>query len=307
MDLTNEILKERKNGIGGSDCAAVLGLSKWSTPLDIYLSKIDRSINVREQTRLMRSGHKLEPIVIEDYEEKTSQKVFQPDGIFKNPKYPWLLANVDGLIEDKKLIIEAKTTRFFNEDWGDEYTDQIPTEYYIQIAQYCLILEYDTVEVAALSRSDWDFRIYRYTRNKAVEEKIIERTKNFWENNVLKRIPPQPTNGEDIMKLYKKATLDKTLLASDVLCDLAYKHREVKNNIKKLETESKGIENKIKGELKDCSYLVDPDGTKLAAWTNVETSRFNTKKFKEEHNDLYKKYLVPSECRKFLNKIKGGK
>lgn len=35
-----EWLKNRQTGIGGSDVAAILGLSKWKTPLDVYNDKI---------------------------------------------------------------------------------------------------------------------------------------------------------------------------------------------------------------------------------------------------------------------------
>ena len=35
-----EWLKTRQTGIGGSDVAAILGHSKWKTPLDVYIDKI---------------------------------------------------------------------------------------------------------------------------------------------------------------------------------------------------------------------------------------------------------------------------
>ena len=39
LETTEQFENERKCGIGGSDIAAVMGLSKWKTPLDVYNEK----------------------------------------------------------------------------------------------------------------------------------------------------------------------------------------------------------------------------------------------------------------------------
>ena len=38
--ITEKQRLERKKSIGGSDVAAILGLSPWKTPGDVYLEKI---------------------------------------------------------------------------------------------------------------------------------------------------------------------------------------------------------------------------------------------------------------------------
>ena len=57
--LTAEHLAARKRGIGGSDAPAVLGVSPWRTPLDVYLDKTDQSDPV-ETTEAMEWGSRLE-------------------------------------------------------------------------------------------------------------------------------------------------------------------------------------------------------------------------------------------------------
>ena len=200
MQLTEEILRERKTGIGGSECAAVLGLSKWASPLDIYLSKISDDINI-EQTEPQKWGHALEPLVIKEYENVTNQEVEQPNTIIKNEKYPWLLANIDGKVKDKNIILEAKTTRFFNDEWGEPYTDEIPQQYLLQCAHYCIVLgdNISKVDIAVLAGGQ-EFRIYQYERNKQLEEMIIQGTHDFWENHIKKRMPPDPDSKSDIIK-----------------------------------------------------------------------------------------------------------
>ena len=40
MTISKEaFLERRRSGIGGSDIAAIIGISPWKTPRDIYLAK----------------------------------------------------------------------------------------------------------------------------------------------------------------------------------------------------------------------------------------------------------------------------
>ena len=62
--LTEQQIKERKNYIGGSDCAAVLGMSRWGSPLTVWMEKTGQS-EVKEENLAMKLGNKLEQIVAE--------------------------------------------------------------------------------------------------------------------------------------------------------------------------------------------------------------------------------------------------
>jgi len=297
MQLTDEILKERKTGIGGSDCAAVLGYSKWSTPLDIYLSKIDPESLPVEQTDAMRDGHDIEPIVIKRYEETTNCEIDQPNKIFRSEKYPWLIANVDGLVKGKDIILEAKSTKFFNNDeWGDENTDNIPDQYLFQLAHYCLVLNKPQADLAA-----WSFgqplRIYKYTRDKGLEEQIIDLTHDFWKNHVEKLIPPLPVNDIDLLKLYKTADETKTLIADDELYSIIVKYADICNSTKNLELNKENLKNKIKMYMANNAYITGANGERLVSWKNQTANRFNIKAFKEKYPLLYKQFETVSQTR----------
>jgi putative phage-type endonuclease len=304
MQLTPEILKERKTGIGGSDCAAVLRLSKWSTPLDIYLSKINPNSKIKEN-EYMEWGHRLEPVVLEKYKEFMNVEIKTPNHIFKNNKYPWMLANVDGLSGSPNIntIVEVKTTRAFNEDWGVQGTDEIPQEYLIQVAHYCAVLDMEYADIAALGGGS-EFRLYHYRRNKELEQQIIDKTHDFWHNNVLKQIPPEPINNNDIIKLYQHGDESKTLLATDDIEGLAHQHKTLKEEAKKLKERQDFIELELKVAMKDNVYLVDAIGTKLLSWKNQSSTRLDTKTFKIAHADLYQQISKESESRVLRNHIK---
>lgn len=108
-------LNERKKGIGGSDVAAILGLSKWSTPFQVYADKRGEA-EERAQSMGMLIGTVLEPWILEEYERQTESQVERVGKILYDKEYPFLLATVDGMLPDR--IVECKTARD-NKDWGD--------------------------------------------------------------------------------------------------------------------------------------------------------------------------------------------
>ena len=82
-----EWLKLRQIGIGGSDVAVLLGLSKWRTPLDVYNSKIEAP--EESDNASMEWGRRLEPVIREKYAEAVGTEVTIPPFMFQHPgQYP---------------------------------------------------------------------------------------------------------------------------------------------------------------------------------------------------------------------------
>src|ERR1700723_2889071 len=111
MSLTAEQLKARETGIGGSDAAAALGLSKRTTALELYLEKrgeIARE-EISEDNEVIWWGRALEPIVRQRYAEKTGRVVLLPEGTLRHPAYSYMLAHVDGIIQGEPRGYEGKT------------------------------------------------------------------------------------------------------------------------------------------------------------------------------------------------------
>jgi len=303
MSLSKKILRERKSGIGGSDCAAIMGLSKWRTPLDVYLDKIDKDIPYNAQeSEAFYFGNLLEPVVIKEYEKRSKNTCSKLKDTIKNNKHPWLLANIDALVEDKKIIVEAKTTRYFSDDWGYDGGDKIPQEYLIQVAHYCLVLDYDVAHIAVLGATN-DFRIYVYNRSKELEKLIIEKTKRFWEENVLKNIPPSVSSVEDINKLFRKEKIDSKITASDEIINLIEKHTELDSTQSLIEEELEIIKGKIKLYMGENALLTGNDGSKLFSWKNQITNRVNTKLLKLNNPELHKSLIEAKESRVFRSFI----
>lgn len=281
-------LKARKQGIGGSDCAAVLGMSKWKTPLQIYQDKISNEI-IENNSEPVYWGIIHEPQIIKKYSIVTGKKCITDNPMFTSKKYPWLFANIDALIKNEPLILEAKSTRFFNDKWGEAGSDEIPQEYLIQCAHYCLILaefrETKGVDIAALGSTN-DFRVYHYKRNKVLEKYIIDITNDFWHKYVLKKEPPPFSNLDNAKDFYKKVNPNTFIVADAQIQELHEQLKSLKENVKNHEKQIEVLKNELQFFMKDKETLIDVDNNKLITW-------------KQQNRKGYTKVVEPTSFRMF--------
>jgi len=181
-------LEERRKGIGGSDAAAVAGLSRYRTPIQVYMEKLGL-IDPPEENEAMYWGKKLEDLVADEFSVRTGLKVRRKNAILKHPEYPWMLANVDRLIVGKREGLECKTTSSYKASEWDG--DEIPWEYAIQCYHYMAVTGFDAWWIAALIGGN-RFLYKRIERDEGIIDNLIKIESDFWHNHVLKGIPPEP-------------------------------------------------------------------------------------------------------------------
>lgn len=283
-----EFLKRRKNFLGGSDIGCIVGVNKYKSALDIYIDKTTDTITetINEAARF---GHLLEDIVAQEYSRKTGNKVDIEKGLIIHPKYPIACANIDRWVNDKEFILECKTTCFMKgNEWGEEYTDQIPEAYLCQIAWYAAICDVPKVDIAVLIGGQ-TFKIYTYNRNLEFEDKLMQIGNNFWNNHIIPRIPPLPVNLSDISTLYPESNNSTIEANDDFLCKIE-KLKNLKSQEKNLQEEIKGLQFEIKSFMKEHDTLIDPFGATLITWKN---SYKNDKKLRP--------FLIKSPERIYIN------
>lgn len=111
-------LRDRKKGIGGSDVAAVLGLSPWRTPLDVFNDKTAETVDEKPQSDAAHFGTILEDVVAEEFSRRTGFKVMRFNKtLSQNPGahaggVGWARANLDRVIVNPAI---AKKVRFTSE------------------------------------------------------------------------------------------------------------------------------------------------------------------------------------------------
>ena len=111
--------------IGGSDVAALFGVSPWTTELDLWLEKTGRKKRKIENPYILEMGHLLEPIIGHFFGVKTGHKVKSDTYLYQHCDFPYMLANPDFRYEDKndgsEGILECKSTSYHkSEEWGED-------------------------------------------------------------------------------------------------------------------------------------------------------------------------------------------
>ena len=74
------MVEMRSNYIGGSDVAAILGLSKYLTPYEVWESKVNGSR--QDDNPAMLWGRLLEPVVIKHFENTNGVNVYDNNKLY---------------------------------------------------------------------------------------------------------------------------------------------------------------------------------------------------------------------------------
>ncbi len=151
----DEWLDWRRKGLGGSDAAAVLGISPFRTARDLYYDKLGIvTADDQENWVAPEMGNLLEPLVARIFEKKTGLKIYQRKCMFQHPKCPWMLADLDYLVElpDGSIaILEIKTTNYNAKDkWWYNGEEIVPVYYEAQGRHYMAVMNIDRVYFCCL-------------------------------------------------------------------------------------------------------------------------------------------------------------
>lgn len=299
-------LEARRNGIGGSDAGAIMGVSKWSSPLSVYMDKIGKSVE-KEETEAMRQGTDLEPYVAERFvrymEEKEGRKVKvrRCNKILVHPDYPWMIANIDRDIVGEDAGLECKTASTMNR--CDYAAGNIPETYYYQCLHYMAVTGASHWYLAVLQYSR-DFHVFDIPRNDDRIEMLIQAEEDFWNNHVLAKVPPLPTGDDNdtamVNVLYPIVAEVEKVDISEMENDLQVRDM-LKSQLKKLESDIDEIENRIKMKLGD--HVGGFSNSYIVNWGQYERSSFDKKKLLEDHPEfeaLIKQYTTIKPQRRFM-------
>ena len=292
----NNFLTQRKKGIGGSDIAAILGVSKFKTALDVYLSKT--TDQPEQQGEHLYWGHALENPIIDRFVQDTGALVIRQPETRQHPDYEWAIANADALITNGdtiEAILEIKTSSAFkSREWGADDTDEVPIEYIAQVQWYMWIYDVNEAYLAALIGGN-QYRQYHITRDDELIAMLAEKAQAFWQNHVIPRIPPEPQDGADAQNLSPPDNGATAEADSDTLTAYA-ELRELKAQEKELKAQIAAREDLLKIKIGNYSAM-QANGNTLFTWKAQSSNRFDNSAFKNAHPDLYRQYTKTSETR----------
>lgn len=290
-----EWLEERRKGIGGSDAAAALGISKWKTPFMLYLEKTGE-IAQPDPGEAAYWGARLEEVVAEEFAIRTGKRVRRRNAIFVDPERPFMLANIDREVVGENAGLEVKTTGAWGRgEWAD---DRLPDAYFVQAQHYMSVMGWDRIYFAVLVGGQ-RFLWKEIPRDDEFIDLLREREAEFWQR-VLDRDPP-PVDGSEaaseiLGRLYPEGKPETVALPpeSEALIEQWETARAAE---KEAAARKEEAANRLKEMLKDNErggWL-----TKEVIWKSVTQERVDTKALKEKYPDVHRAVVKTTAYRKF--------
>jgi putative phage-type endonuclease len=297
--LTPEQHAARRNGLGGTDAAAIAGLSPWKTPLDVYLAKVEGE--TVEENAAMHWGSVLEGVVADEYARVTGNKIRRVNRVLAHPEHPFMLASLDRRIvahPDGPGVLEIKTVGRLNDDWGETGSSIVPDHYALQVHQYLTVIGARWGHLAALFMAERELRIYLIQADPELSAWLIELEREFWHEHVVPRVPPAPRSLADAGKRWPRDTRP-TVVAGPEEVEMVQRLAAVRSELARVEAERDGLELSIKSAIGEASALVGPDGKPLATWKAQSRRALNQKALRDAHPDLVAEFTAAAESRVF--------
>lgn len=241
---------ERNKQIGGSEIAAVMGLSRWKTPLQLWAEKtgkvIPEDISNLEHVEL---GTELEDFVAKKFERKSGKKVRRDNRAFVHKELSYCVAHIDRRITGTDELLECKTCSAWKaKEWDGE---EIPVEYVLQVNWYLGICGMKTGYIAVLIGGQ-KFAWKEIAFDEALYAKQIQAAIRFMEFHVKEDHPPVAVanDNEALVDMFPEAQGEIVKIEAKEQADemnTALEHRlEVMKEISAAEEEKAKIDAGIK-------------------------------------------------------------
>jgi putative phage-type endonuclease len=273
----DEWLSARRSGIGGSDIAAILGLSPWRTPLDVYRDKVEGI--EQPETESMRWGRLLEDVVAREYARRAGVRIQRISDLIRKVGAEWAVATLDrvivpngtrarvhnGEVRGAEGVLECKVVNAFTAGaWGrGDEPDAVPLHYAAQCMWYLAVTGLPWCDVAALIGGQ-RLVVRRIERDEETIAAMFERAEKFWRDHVLARVPPPPSTAREAEHAWPQDN-GQTLEADEQLIAAYNAAREARDRMAEAERDYEAAVERIKLALGERSVLT-LQGRPIATW-----------------------------------------
>lgn len=292
-------LAYRKLGIGGSDASVVCGISRYRSPVELWMNKTGQ-LPDEEAGEAAYWGTQLESLVRTEFSKRTGIGVQLVKQLLQSEEHPFMLANLDGVCEHPDLgpcIFEAKTASAYKS--GEWEADAIPDAYLLQVQHYMAVTGYRGAYIAVLIGGN----TFQWKLIQRDEELIVMLTKleaDFW-NHVQSGTPP-PLDGSSASAAFLRAFFPGCVAGSQITLPaqaaaLVAQYRSFSEQAERAAEKKQEAENLLKQMLGENE--AGTAGDSIVIWKTVCQERLDTKTLKSEHPVLFKKYANPVSYRRF--------
>lgn len=294
----DQAMGDRSRYLGGSDAAAVMGLSPWTTPLELWEQKTKRTEKPQPdpvRQRVLDRGKKLEAVILEMMldrlrEEGHEVELLATNKRYVHPDYPFLACEIDFelMLDGEHINGDCKSVSgFARKKWGEESTEDVPIEYAAQFMHGLAVTGRSKCLVAALRGLD-DVAIYWTLRDEETIAAMVPKMVEFWTEHVEKDVPPDPINFSDIKHLFP---LDngQEIEADEPTAQAVEELAGIKRRIKDLKEEEERLTFQI-GDYISPNAILTYEGRTICTWKAQMSTHFDAKQFREDQPTLAADY-----------------
>lgn len=326
--MSDIVTHDRARYLGGSDAAAVMGLSPWATPLELFLEKTHKRPHQapdKAAERRFARGHKLEPFIRDMVIDKLQDagmgvELVACNARYYDPEHPFMSCEIDfelrlsGVVEiggrsfelrDEHINADAKSVSgFARKKWGEVDTEDVPIEYACQFMFGLMVTRRRLCLVAALRSFD-DVDVYWTVRDDETITAMRPKLVSFWLDHVLADVPPDPFKFSDIKLLFP---LDngQPIEATPEIVAKVERLRDVRAQMANL-----GVADEVLSF--DIAKFISPnarltyEGRDLMTWKGQTDSRIDLDALRAEQAAIHAQYLRTNTVRvlRFAPKKKG--
>jgi len=242
--------EQRRQGLGGTDVAAIVGVSPYRSPIDVWLEKTGQG-EPQDQTWRMRLGQIFEDAIAQAYSEREQRRLARMGVVF-HKEHPFLYVHPDrkvlgepGLVEVKKTVGSAALTPA----WKVQATWQMG----LTGRLWCDVVVFDGN----------DIEVIRVERDQELIDSLIEAAVDFWQHNITAGVPPAPDGTEAyrdyIAGLHEPIEEERTATPEQVL--LLDELRDVQQRVKADGIHEQEIKNRLAEQMGTATKLVAPQGS----------------------------------------------
>lgn len=305
FDNHSEWLEFRRHSVGSSEIAAVCGVSKWATPLDVYRRKTEDA--EEEQSIAMMMGHAGEPVVAEWFCRETGAEVMdgsEGEFIVYDEAAPWRTASPDRYVtmpDGTQAVLECKTCNSYAKMTTD--IDELWREYPHYLLQVIWQMGVTGIHTAYLAwiKDNREFGYVQVPYDEETWQGMAQKADAFCRDHLLAMIAPEPSTAAEWSHV---ETIAEGVTADADIAAAVDRVKELTAEIKSLDEQKAAELEKIQTYMGANELLTDESGTPLATWKMSKASlKFDEKAFKAACPDEWKKYAAErAGSRRFLMK-----
>lgn len=260
----------RRTRINGSEIAAVMGISPYESPFSLWHRKAGLISDVLTND-VMYWGTQLEPVIRQEWNGRHREAGIwaEETGQWRHRDRDWQGGSPDGIVRPihtpgdvvPTALLEVKTARY-DDEWGEESTDEIPVHYRAQVLWYLDVFGLDRCHVAVLIAGS-DYREYEVRYAAAEVAQMRTKAREFLDtldNNVMPRIDGHEATYEAVRELHPE--IDPTSV--DLPAGVAVPYLEALAAVRASEEEKRrcsGLVIDAMGSAKDAYF----DGRRIAS------------------------------------------